>query len=204
MLEKGTITLTSGYVPSASRMALCKHVGQTRVSKNLVCLTRGERHYRMLNNCCWHSGRGGFHSRCKTLCFPGSTTWSGYHFLLPGKNLGDSVIHGIRTSGLRESHICPHPLPEGSFLPCPFYLSCWTVSQGFSSAHLVNHIDELKQMHSAFVTVESLATASKKKVGRKHQMCIIHTSELFSYCKNDRFIRKQLQESFLITEIHTI
>lgn len=32
-------------------------------------------------------------------------------------------------------------------------------------------------------------------------MCIIHTSELFSYCNNDRFIRKQLQESFLITEV---
>lgn len=32
-------------------------------------------------------------------------------------------------------------------------------------------------------------------------MCIIHTSVLFSYCNNDRFIRKQLQESFLITEV---
>lgn len=88
MLEKGTITLTSEYFPSASHMALCKHVGQTRVSKNLVCLTRGERHYRMLNSCSWHSGQGGFHSQCKTLCFPGSMAGSsGHHFLLPGKNL---------------------------------------------------------------------------------------------------------------------
>lgn len=122
MLEKGTITLTtSGYVPSASHMALCKHVGQTRVSKNLVCLTRGERHYRMLNNCCWHSGRGGFHSQCKTLCFPGSTAGSsGRHFLLPGKNLGGfchSRDPDLWTAG--KSHL-PTSTARGELPSLPF------------------------------------------------------------------------------------
>lgn len=96
------------------------------------------------------------------------------------RTYGNSVIHRIWTSGLRESHICPHPQPEGSFLPCPFYLYCWTVSQGFSSAHLVNHIDELKQVHSAFVTVESLATTSRKKV-RRELKCALYTQVNYSH-----------------------
>lgn len=72
MLEKGTMTLTSGYFPSAIHMALLKHVGPTHVSHNFVCFTRGERHYRTLNNCSWHSGQGGFHGQCTASCFPGS------------------------------------------------------------------------------------------------------------------------------------
>lgn len=71
-------------------MAMLKHVGLTRVSKNLVCLTRGEVYYRAHGTV----AREVFIVSGTTLCFAGSMVAGSLiewlfriHFLLPGRNL---------------------------------------------------------------------------------------------------------------------